>query len=315
MVFLSEGAGSSAFGYQFLEAECGQFCCCSCWCAILLKLKKPYYKIAGVGFFMGYHKLPLSMAWDTFEKGNACESLPELTKPILAYRKKMGIASVRDPEIGCIALSEPIFFDEKDWIDAPADWASPIVSGKTYSANSAIGGKLWEEVELRIAFARQKARISESDIVAQPAYGANEFDEIPHWHGYGPDAAQKVRIGQGAFRILVTNAYAQRCAITGEPTITVLEAAHIQDYSQQGPHHVQNGLLLRADLHKLLDGGLMTVTPDHRVEIAQAIRDKVDNASEYIALHGRRLAHLPQIPKHHPAPQFLSWHNENRFKG
>ncbi len=300
---------------NFWKPSAASFAAVPIGAPFLLKLKKPYYKIAGVGFFMGYNKLPLSMAWETFGKGNGCESLPALARPILNYRKKMSIATVRDPEIGCIALSEPIFFDEKDWIDAPSDWASPIVSGKTYSTLSAIGGKIWEEVELRIELARQNARISNSGIVAQPNYGANEFDENPHWHGYGPAAAQKVRIGQASFRMLVTNAYANRCAVTGEPTITVLEAAHIQDYSQQGPHHVQNGLLLRADLHKLLDGGLMTVTPDHRIEIAQAIRDKVDNASDYIGLHGRYLSLLPRDSKQHPHKQFLSWHNENRFKG
>lgn len=42
------------------------------------------------------------------------------------------------------------------------------------------------------------------------------------------------RLGQGAFRVLVTDAYQRRCAISGEKTLPVLEAAHIRPYSQHG---------------------------------------------------------------------------------
>jgi putative restriction endonuclease len=36
------------------------------------------------------------------------------------------------------------------------------------------------------------------------------------------------RLGQGAFRLLVTDAYQRRCAVTGERTLPVLDAAHIR---------------------------------------------------------------------------------------
>lgn len=54
----------------------------------------------------------------------------------------------------------------------------------------------------------------------------------------------KHRLGQGAFRIVVTDAYRRRCAITGEKTLPVLEAAHIIPNAENGPHIVTNGLLL-----------------------------------------------------------------------
>ena len=51
----------------------------------------------------------------------------------------------------------------------------------------------------------------------------------------------------------MTDAYERRCAVTGEKTLPVLEAAHIRPYALLGPHRVNNGLLLRSDLHKLFD--------------------------------------------------------------
>ena len=72
------------------------------------------------------------------------------------------------------------------------------------------------------------------------------------------------RLGQGAFRVLVTDAYRRRCTISNERTLPVLEAAHIRPYADNGPHQLSNGLLLRSDLHRLFDLGYFTVDPDRR---------------------------------------------------
>ena len=87
----------------------------------------------------------------------------------------------------------------------------------------------------------------------------------------------KPRIGQGSFRLLVTDAYKRRCAITGESTLPVLEAAHIIPYSQSGTHDVSNGLLLRADFHKLFDSGLVTIKPDLTIKISPKIKESYFN--------------------------------------
>jgi putative restriction endonuclease len=58
------------------------------------------------------------------------------------------------------------------------------------------------------------------------------------------------RLGQGAFRLLVTDAYQRRCAVTGERTLPVLDAAHIKPYAASGPH----------DPHAQFDAGYITVS-------------------------------------------------------
>jgi putative restriction endonuclease len=80
--------------------------------------------------------------------------------------------------------------------------------------------------------------------------------EVPG--GYGAAYLAKARIGQGAFRVLVTEAYNRRCALTGERSLPVLQASHIKPFAKQEPHRVSNGLLLRSDLHLLFDTGLLT---------------------------------------------------------
>lgn len=121
-------------------------------------------------------------------------------------------------------------------------------------------------------------------------------------------------LGQGAFRTLVTDACQRRCAVSGEKTLPVLEAAHIRSCASQGPHRVSNGLLLRSDPHKLFDLGYVTVTPDLRLEVSTRLKEEWHNGREYYAHHGKRLEHLPMEAANLPGRDFLAWHNENRFK-
>jgi len=70
----------------------------------------------------------------------------------------------------------------------------------------------------------------------------------------------ETRPEQEAFREAVGEAWGWRCAITGETVREVLEAAHLPGASWRGgANTAEDGILLRADLHRLLDAGLLTV--------------------------------------------------------
>jgi len=120
--------------------------------------------------------------------------------------------------------------------------------------------------------------------------------------------------GQGAFRVLVTDIYNRRCAITHERTLPALEAAHIRPYGDGGAHEAQNGLLLRRDIHSLFDAGYVTVTPDLRFEVSRRIKEEFDNGRHYYELHGHKID-APSDVGRRPDTKALNWHNENRFRG
>jgi putative restriction endonuclease len=92
---------------------------------------------------------------------------------------------------------------------------------------------------------------------------------------------------------VVLDACGRRCAITGESTLPVLEAAHIRPYKENGPHEPGNGLLLRADFHKLFDQGLLTVTPEPRVPVSDRIKKEWLNGEVYNQLSGKELRSFP----------------------
>ena len=265
----------------------------------LFKLHSPKNFIVGGGFFVRYSPLPCSLAWEAFGEKNGVGTYAEFLARIRKYRVRSGSSEKiePDPVVGCNVLAQPFFFPEKSWIPVPTDWAPNIVQGKTYNTEQEVGRALWKEVE-QVA----------------GALGLWQTDEVrDESRRDAPRYLVKGRLGQGAFRVLVTDAYQRRCAITGERTLPVLEAAHIKPYASEGPNLTQNGLLLRSDLHKLFDIGYLTVTPEYRVEVSARIKEEYQNGREYYAHHGQNLVILPEVMEELPSKEFLEWHNQSIF--
>ena len=268
----------------------------------LFKLRYPDNAIVGVGFFSSHTFLPINIAWDVFGNRNGCNTFNEFQNLILQYRsEKFDI----NPTIGCIVLTNPIFFKQEDWIKAPEDWSKSIVQGKSYDTNNIIGQELWGQVETLLQKYLQPAVPIEQSVQV--------FEEEEPM--YGTSLLRRVRLGQGAFRVLVTDAYTRKCSITGEKTLPVLEAAHIKPYALAGPHTISNGLLLRSDVHKLFDTGYLTITDNYKVEVSKRIKEEFENGKEYYQFHGKNLLYMPKEEKERPNLHFVQWHNENVYKG
>jgi putative restriction endonuclease len=266
----------------------------------LFKLHSPHNAIVGGGFFAHATLLPVSLAWDSFGSANGVASLSQMRARIERYRKARANPQ-EDYTIGCILLEQPFFLPRARWLAAPTDWHPNIVQGKGYDLSGDVGRVLWQQV---VTAARMDASWK-----GWPAHIGS--GDAPR---YGEPVLVAPRLGQGSFRVLVTDAYERRCAVTAERVLPVLEAAHIRPYAQGGAHRVDNGLLLRSDLHTLFDRGFLTVTPALQLEVSHRIREDFANGREYYAMHGRTL----RAPAHaalRPAAEFLSWHNEQKYLG
>jgi putative restriction endonuclease len=261
----------------------------------LFKLHSPRNRIVGVGFFARHVQLPISVAWDAFGTKNGAGSLIEMRRRVERYRRvSAGVSD--DYEIGCILLEQPVFFQERDWTDPP-DWKPSIQVGRRYRLDEAPGLSLWRHVEPLLH--------------ASQLLGTTSVSE-PSGPRYGPPVFKPQRLGQGSFQAAILDAYARRCAVTGERVLPVLEAAHIIPYGEGGEHRVDNGLLLRRDLHALFERGYLTVAPDLDILVSKRLKEEFHNGDEYLAMAGRRLL-LPVRREDRPNPEFLDWHNQHRF--
>ena len=81
----------------------------------------------------------------------------------------------------------------------------------------------------------------------------------------------KSRKGQTSFRQKLMGAYQEKCCVTGTSVPIVLEAAHIEPHASETDYSIDNGLLLRADIHKLFDSGDLSVDEFYQVHISDRL--------------------------------------------
>ena len=259
------------------------------------RLKSPHNAIAGFGYLSRHEILPAWLAWDTFGMANGTSSFQEMARRIAMYRH-----APADPhgenKIGCLMIVDPVFFPQGSWVREPEDWHKNIVRGRTIDLSSGDGLRISVECNLR---ANGGAQFSKD------GKGGDRF---------GTPLMVRPRLGQGSFRLAVTDAYQSSCAVTMEHSLPALEAAHIRSYSDGGEHEISNGLLLRSDIHRLFDRGYVTVSPDLHFEVSRKLKEDFSNGRSYYGLHGAPI-HFPVRLEDQPNREMLAWHNGNCFKG
>jgi putative restriction endonuclease len=260
------------------------------------KLKAPHNSIGGFGIFARYEAATVRLAWEAFGEKNGTTSFEAMATRVGRYAREASGAAHR---IGCIMIATPVFFADRDWIEQPTNWRPNIVSGAGYDLDEGEGRRIWEE-----CLARAAGRAPMAAVMA-----VREPDSAR----YGEPQLVRPRLGQGTFRVAVTGAYGAACAVSREHSLPVLEAAHIRPYGSEGSHEVANGLLLRADIHRLFDAGYVTVTPDHRFIVSRRLAQEWENGKAYYAMDGREIA-VPARLADRPDQEFLRWHNENVFE-
>jgi putative restriction endonuclease len=258
----------------------------------LFKLHAPRNFIVGGGVFARADILPTSLAWDAFGMSNGAASLPEMRARIAHYRKQPDDPR-QDYMIGCRVLTQPFFLLETEWIPIPESWSPHIQQGRTYDTTDSDGRFLWERVMERA-----------------PAHAGAPFT-VPR---YGEPVLIRPRLGQGAFRVGVTGVYQRRCAVSGERTLPIIDAAHIRPYGAGGDHEITNGLLLRTDIHRLFDLGYVTVSGDGCFEVGRRLKEDFENGRHYYAMHGHPID-LPDDAGQRPSRDALEWHQANKFLG
>lgn len=113
-----------------------------------------------------------------------------------------------------------------------------------------------------------------------PALACDDSSKMPGWlaGALAGGAAVKIvtaeierRLKQSAFRAVLGDHYGWKCAVSGTGIKEVLDAAHLPGKNWRTDNTTGDGILLRTDLHRLLDAGL-AVIEDGRFKIAPDAR-------------------------------------------
>ncbi len=266
---------------------------------IFFKLKKPHDAVAGFGVFTRSDILPDWLAWECFGERNGASSFGEMRRRVDRIRARNKIAPEPIPRVGCVVIGQPIFFRESEWVRQPRDWPLHTQKGMRYELSHGEGRRVLEECRLR----------ADAALAAIPdAYLQESAREAVAQYGTG--RLVRPRLGQGTFRLAVTDAYGRACAVTGEHSLPAPDAAHIRPFASGSPHAVRNGLLLRADIHKLFDRGYVAVSRKGEFLVSRRLKDDYSNGRSYEPFKGC-IVQQPANPSERPDPEALAWHAEN----
>jgi putative restriction endonuclease len=256
----------------------------------------PHNRIVGGGFFSGFVSMRVSEAWELLGPGNGAPSLAGLRVRIGRYHP---IAPGEDPEIGCVFIRDPRFFPGDATVAAPPDLAPNVVQGKGYDLADRAAASYFGELVQRLVGVTV------------------ELDLAEPWHRSGPvfgtPRLAPYRLGQQAFKAVVLDAYHRRCAVTGTHIPPVLQAAHVRPVTEGGEHRLDNGLLLRSDVHTMFDRGYLGVDPRHRLLVSPRLRDEFGNGEHFYAIAGQ-VIEVPERRADRPRSEFLEWHLGEVFK-
>jgi putative restriction endonuclease len=263
------------------------------------KTHAPHNRVVGGGFYSGFARLRVSEAWDFFGHANGVEDLAHMRRRIGHYRREP-ISPSDDPEIGCLFIRDVVFFDDDLSADTPPAFATNIVQGRSYDLVQPEFAGYFRDLLLRL--------------LGRPAI---EVDLSTPWHRpgpvYGDPRLAPQRLGQRAFQAVVLDAYHRRCAITGAKIRPVLQAAHIRPLPAGGEHRLDNGLLLRSDVHTLYDRGYLGIDVHHRLLVSPRLRNEFGNGEQFYAQAGQPISVPPRRPDR-PNREYLEWHLDTVFK-
>jgi putative restriction endonuclease len=273
---------------------------------LAFRLKSPRNKIGGFGIFYNHTRLSIQMAWETFGRSNGVSSPEDLRSAIAQLRTNIVVGPSTD--IGSTILVQPVFFPSYLWFDVPASWSQSIQRGKLYSTDNTEGLQLWDRL-LETAKLCNGTNVPDIINAVNPP-GISDRAQAR----FGIPALIAPRLGQGAFRVAVTEAYGRQCAITKGKVLPALDAAHIKPYGEGGVHSKSNGILLRKDIHSIFDAGYVTIKEDFTFSVSKKVKEVFNNGEEYLRMHGT-LVRRPERRADWPDTEFLKWHNKERYLG
>lgn len=133
-------------------------------------------------------------------------------------------------------------------------------------------------------------------------------------------AAGRDRGREARFRLTVVPAYNYTCALTRYRLTTaqsgsIVDAAHIRQFSDSRNNHPQNGIALSKNAHWLFDQGIWSLTNDYEVIVAIDRYDE-DGPETLLLRHyaGKRIM-LPENQNYCPDKDHLAWHRKHKYQG
>jgi hypothetical protein len=219
----------------------------------------------------------------------------ETGKPV-PYAFRTADGTIRSMDAGCLGLlfnrTRPKLIAQTDPNTGEIIAAEP--AGPFRTRYERLEASLREEVRPEILVRSESAQVgttikdSASESSERPALELGFNLDDPPDERRSELSSRVIREGAETFRNEQMKLWASKCAATGCNIREALDAAHIFKYLGEHSNRPDNGLLLRADIHKLFDRNLIAVEESEGQLVWRVSTSLL--GSDYATLNGRRVA-------------------------
>ena len=296
--FLAPGPGSrrSTSGGP---AAAGEFRALGPGEPFFFKTHHPHNRVVGGGFYSGFARLRVSEAWELFGEGNGVADLTQMRR---GSANTAGSRSRRARTRSSAACSSATSASSRRRrAGAAAGLRTQHRAGQGLRpGRPSLAAGYFEDLLHRLLGVRGRGRPSASRGTATgPVFGDPRL---------APHAARPAGVPGGRPGRLRPALRDHRHQIR-----PVLQAAHIRPLPAGGEHRLDNGLLLRSDVHTLFDRGYLGVDPKHRLLVSPRLREEFGNGEQFYARAGQPIA-LPERRADRAGREFLEWHLDEVFQ-
>lgn len=259
----------------------------------VLKQGGQYY-IVGGGYFVKWVLLKPSKAWECFGVRNGRNSFAEMMQEI---REQGGD---ENSDLISHILYGTFIFSNRDALPVPVEYTQEFDDN---------------DYRFLISTAQPIGRYLDH-ILRERRAGLSAEEYSSDWRGIYYLAAKHVEHADiDGFHAAVMAAYDFKCAITGDTSVPVLDVANIQPCYSKSFQSVQNGVLMRCDLHRLFSEGYITLSyvGDDAIEVRVSKSLASMGAESYLKYDHKRIT-LPQDRTAWPKREYLLWHNNKCFE-
>lgn len=204
--------------------------------------------IAGYGEFVEQRELTVNEAWRDFGQRNGCEIKKDFINIINQKLHQHSQRIANERRIGSIVLNNCVYLD-----------TFIVINDTVWNPRATKSFRYMKDGEKHPVTKRE--RITDFQLVKGPRTQKT--------------TTTNTRSGQSDFSSRIRRAYNNTCCISGETIPELLEAAHIQEYKSKDSQHVQNGLLLRVDLHRLYDSGLIFINDKYEIQVSSKLNGTI----------------------------------------
>ncbi len=253
-----------------------------------------HHIIVGGGYFVSWRELQAKEAWGCFGVRNGQSSYEDF----LAEIERQG-GNEHSPLMSTI-LFGTFIFSRRETLMVPDEFKPDFDNADSrfiLSLNDPLGRYLQRLLRDRRA-------------------GLHTDEYSSDWRGIYYLAAKQVEHSDiDGFYAAVMAAYDFKCAITGSAAMPLLDVTNIQPCYNNTFQSVQNGILMRCDLHRLFSEGYITLCYQDAESILVKVSKSVETvgAKEYMRFDGTKLT-LPQDKDKWPKREYLEWHRNKCFE-